>query len=151
MKYLGEFVRQRKFALPIAYYDLRYRRDAAPLLDHLACVIDHVQAYAKGGVNDEVNLAVACNKCNARKSSRRKEEFLDENPPKPVKRKHGEPLHWDGLASLFVLLARDNETSLTPSERLWLRALEAHAAKVTGAVEHRSPAARALTMLAPGR
>jgi hypothetical protein len=57
MKCLGELVRHRKFALPIAYYDPRYRRDAAPLLDHLACVIDHVQAHAKGGVNDEVNLA----------------------------------------------------------------------------------------------
>lgn len=150
LKYLYEFVRQRGFELPLAYYDPRYRRDAAPLLDHLACVIDHVEAYSKGGANNENNLAVACNKCNIRKNNRRQEAFLAANPPKPVKAKYGEPRYWDGLASLFIVLSRVNGSRLTPSEKLWLRELEAHTARAKLAVELRSAAARGLAMLAPG-
>jgi 5-methylcytosine-specific restriction endonuclease McrA len=149
MKYLDEFVRQRKFRLPIAYYDSRYRRDAAPLLDHLACVIDHVEAYSRGGANTEDNLVVACNKCNARKNSRQQAAFLAENSSKPVKGKYGEPRHWDGLASLFVVLSRENVSRLTPSDRVWLRELEAHGAGVKAAELH-SPADRGLASLAPG-
>ena len=151
MKYLEQFVRHRQFELPIAYYDFRYRRDRAPLLDHLACVIDHVEAYAKGGAHGERNLAIACNKCNVRKSSRRKEKFLEENPSKPVKGKYGEPRYWDGLASLFVVLARENESRLTLSEKAWLTELEAHAARAKVAVQPRSAADREIALLAPGR
>ena len=150
MKYLGEFVRQRKFELPIAYYDPRYRRDAAPLLDHLACVLDHVAAHSKGGASTEDNLAVACNKCNVRKNSRQQKAFLADNPLKPVKGMYGEPRHWDGLASLFVVLSRENGSRLTPSERVWLRELEAYTRRAS-AVELHSPADRGLASLAPGR
>jgi hypothetical protein len=126
MKYLGEFIRDRKFELPIAYYDLRYRRDASPLLDHLACVIDHVEAHSTGGSSTEDNLTVSCNKCNVRKNNRRHDIFISENPPRAVKGKYGEPRDWDGLAAVFVVLCRGNTLRLTASERVWLRELEAH-------------------------
>lgn len=99
MKYAAGFVRPRKYDLPIAYYDPRWRRDSAPLLDHLECVIDHVVAHSRGGDDEAANFAVACNKCNVRKSAAEKERYLRENPPKRVKGKYGEPKHWDGLAS----------------------------------------------------
>jgi hypothetical protein len=97
------------------------------LLDHLGCVIDHVVAHSRGGKHAVENLAVACNKCNVRKSAQEKAKYLAEHPPRPVKGKCGEPKHWDGLASLFVVLARQSRGTLTSTERLWLRSLEAHA------------------------
>jgi hypothetical protein len=124
MKLLAAFVKDRGYELPIAYYDFRYRRDAAPLLDHLACVIDHVRPHARGGKGDARNLAVACNKCNVRKGSRDRP-----TPAKPVRGKYGEPKNWDGLSSLFVVLGRDAPESLTTSEQLWLAELEKRIAR----------------------
>src|SRR5258708_1784403 len=120
MKYAAGFIRDRNYELPIAYHDPRWRRDAAPLLDHLGCVIDHVVAHSRGGVDDPENFGVACNKCNVRKSTAEKARYLKENPRKRVKGKYGEPKNWDGLASLFVVLARENPERLSASERLWL-------------------------------
>jgi hypothetical protein len=119
LKYLERFVKSKGYTSPIAYYDFRYRRDAAPLLDHLAAVIDHVKPFSKGGVHDEQNLVVACNKCNMRKRDGQPE------PGKLVKGGYGEPQHWDGLASLFLVLVRDELQVLTPNERQWFNALEA--------------------------
>ncbi len=42
MKYLEQYVRQSGYTDPLAYYDLYYRRDTAPLLDYLAAVVDHL-------------------------------------------------------------------------------------------------------------
>jgi hypothetical protein len=124
MKYAAQFVREKGYELPTAYYDMRYRRDRAPLLDHLACVIDHVEAYSRGGEHDVGNFAVACNKCNVRKSNEEKRTFLQQNPGQPVRGKYGEPSHWDGMSSLFVVLARENPDRLTVNERKWLNELE---------------------------
>jgi hypothetical protein len=55
---------------------------------------------------------------------------LAEHPPRPVKGKYGEPKHWDGLASMFIVLAREAPARLSASERLWLRALESHVRKI---------------------
>ena len=82
---------------------------------------------------DEDNLVVACNKCNARKGSRQKDMFLKENPPRPVKGKRGEPRYWDGLASVFVVLARESQSRLTRNEKAWLRELEKYMARAKGA------------------
>jgi hypothetical protein len=127
MRLADLFVRKRNYELPVAYHHPRWRRDTAPLLDHLGCVIDHVVAFAKGGAHDSRNLAVACNKCNVRKSAAEKTAYLTKNPPRRVRGKYGEPEHWDGMASLFVVLAREHREELTPTERLWLRELEAYA------------------------
>jgi len=129
MKYLAEFVREKDYRTPIAFYDLRYRRDQAPILDHLACVIDHVEAFSRGGSHGGDNFKVACNKCNVRKSARAKEEYLAENPGKRVKGKYGEPQHWDGMASVFVVLARQAPDRLTLNERAWLQEIEKHLEK----------------------
>jgi 5-methylcytosine-specific restriction endonuclease McrA len=40
-----------------------------PLLDHLGAVVDHVEAFSRGGTHDETNFVTACNKCNARKNN----------------------------------------------------------------------------------
>lgn len=107
----------------LAYYDLRNRREAAPLLDWLMAVIDHVEAFSTGGAHAAENFVTACNKCNARKSASRAEAFQAKSPLKPVKGKYGEPTAWDGFSALFVLLATRYEAVLTVSEREWLAAL----------------------------
>jgi len=126
MRLAGEHVRALGYESPIAYHHPRWRRDAAPLLDHLGCVIDHEVAYARGGPHAPENFAVACNKCNVYKSTAEKAKYLAEHPLRSVKGKYGEPKNWDGLSSLFVVLARQNPTSLRASELRWLRALENH-------------------------
>jgi hypothetical protein len=45
----GELVHSLRYELPLAYHHPRRRRDTAPLLDHLGCVIDHEVAYSRGG------------------------------------------------------------------------------------------------------
>src|SRR5262249_48323857 len=117
MRLAGLLVQSHGYQLPIAYHHPRWRRDTAPLLDHLGCVIDHVVAFAKGGAHDAQNFAAACNKCNIRKSAEEKAAYLAKHPPKRVKGKYGEPERWDGLASLFVVLAHEHPDSLTPTER----------------------------------
>lgn len=109
-----------------AYWNPQWRRDAAPLLDELAACVDHVEAFAKGGAHAIANFATACARCNARKSARTREAYLAANPPWKVKAKHGPPKHWDGLAAVFVTLAKEPGASLTPIERAWLQALEDH-------------------------
>ncbi len=106
----------------LAYHDPRWRRDRAPLLDHLGAVIDHVQAFSRGGAHDETNFVTACNKCNARKNNIVVEEFERAVPQKAVKGKYGEPESWDGFSTLFVLLSR-TRSDLSSSEKGWLAAL----------------------------
>jgi len=124
LKLLERFVRQAGYSHPTAYYDLRYRRDVAPMLDHLAAVIDHVKAYSRNGEHDKANFVTACNKCNIRKSARTAEEYERQNPGRPVKGKYGEPEHWDGLVAVFMVLSAADPGQLTPSERAWRLALQ---------------------------
>ena len=124
MRLAGELVQTLGYELPIAYHHPRWRRDAAPLLDHLGCVIDHEIAYSRGGPHMSDNFAVACNKCNVYKSSAEKTAYLTEHPLRSIKGRYGEPTKWDGLSSLFVVLARQNPENLSASELVWLRALE---------------------------
>src|SRR5436309_612943 len=56
-------------------------------------------------------------------------------PWRQVKGKYGEPRYWDGLASMFVVLSRENASRLTSSERVWLKGLQADAAGAREAVE----------------
>lgn len=85
-------------------------------------MVDHVEAFSKGGAHDETNFVTACNKCNARKNNVVAAEFQQAVPARPVKGKYGEPQHWDGLSALFVVLARARK-DLTMSEKAWLGAL----------------------------
>lgn len=125
LRLLQGFVRGNGFPMPIAYFHPNWSRAGAPLLDHLGAVIDHVEAFAKGGEHKESNFVVACNKCNARKNDRDAEEYEREKPGRAVRGKYGEPQHWDGLASLFLVLAAQG-AELKPAERRWERAIRKH-------------------------
>ncbi len=122
LRFLREFARTRGHGGPLAYHDPRWRRDRAPLLDHLGAVVDHVQAFSHGGAHAEANLVTSCNKCNARKSNTDPEKHEQARRARAVKGKYGEPEHWDGFSTIFVLLA-GNATDLSDSEKGWLAAL----------------------------
>jgi 5-methylcytosine-specific restriction endonuclease McrA len=124
LKLLEALARAQGHEEPLAYHHPRWRRDRAPLLDHLGAVIDHVEALSRGGAHEEANFVTACNKCNARKNDSAVHAFKAAVPASPVKGKYGEPVHWDGFSTLFVLFARD-ATDLTATERKWLAALTA--------------------------
>jgi 5-methylcytosine-specific restriction endonuclease McrA len=125
LKHLAGLVGNEYPNMPLAYWNPQWRRDAAPLLDELAACIDHVEALAKGGAHDISNFRTICARCNARKSSRVREEYVEDANPWIVIGKYGEPKTWDGLTSVFVVLARRASCPLTATERGWLRALEA--------------------------
>ena len=123
MKFLELELRNAGNEQPLAYYHGHWTRDGAPLLDELGAVIDHVEAFSKGGPCTEENLCTACCKCNGRKSSALLEKWTGREKRRPVKGKYGEPQHWDGLSLLFVVLAKRNLDALTSGEREWLVAL----------------------------
>jgi 5-methylcytosine-specific restriction endonuclease McrA len=124
LKHLDVFAREHGITLPLAYWDPNWRRDKSPLLDELAASIDHVEAYSRGGAHGLANFAAVCARCNARKSAKAKQAYLLENPPWKVKGLHGEPVHWDGLSGVYVVLAQAKRDRLTLAEREWLRALK---------------------------
>jgi 5-methylcytosine-specific restriction endonuclease McrA len=126
LRLLGELVRTRRPDITTAYWDERWRRDRAPLADELAACVDHITAFSRDGLHEISNFATACAKCNARKSDREKADYLKVNPPWRVKGKFGEPKDWDGLSSLFVVLASDHRAVLGPTDRNWLAAIERH-------------------------
>ena len=124
IKLLGERVALVLPGVPVAYWDPRWRRDKSPLLDQLAAEIDHVEAFSSGGAHAEANFATICVKCNSRKGTRTREQHSAIDSPRVVKGKYGEPSAWDGLASTYVMLARESSRPLSVSEKGWLRALE---------------------------
>jgi hypothetical protein len=77
------------------------------------------------------NLATACNKCNGREGSAALDKWGERVMDKPIKGKYGEPQGWDGLSTMFVILAQRDLDRLTKSERDWLKALGPDAAPVT--------------------
>ena len=123
MKSLALLARARGHDGPLAYHDARWRRDQAPLLDHLGAVVDHVDAFSRGGAHDEANFVTSCNKCNARKNNSFVADFERAAPARTVKGKYGEPKLWDGLSTLLALLA-DGRSDLTASEKGWLAAIK---------------------------
>jgi 5-methylcytosine-specific restriction endonuclease McrA len=124
MKFLQQYVKNRLPDANLAYWSFTYRRDASPLLDELAVVVDHVHAFSAGGGIEESNLATACNKCNMRKSNMGETEFRKKNPLRPIKSAHGEPVYWDGFSTLFLVLGVEHLLELTRSERAWYDALK---------------------------
>jgi len=126
LRQLADLVAREAPSRTIAYYNLNWRRDSAPLLDELGASVDHVEAFAKGGDHHVDNFAAVCARCNARKSDRTREEFIAAAKPWKVKGSHGEPTAWDGLTSVFVALASQSTRPLTTTEKAWLRELKAH-------------------------
>jgi 5-methylcytosine-specific restriction endonuclease McrA len=122
LKYLEEHLRQEGHTGRLAYHHAHWTRDGAPLLDELGAVVDHIDAFSTGGLNTEENLATACNKCNAYKSNAARVKWDERQKRNPVKGKYGDPQHWDGLSTLFVVLARRDSDRLTATEKDWLKA-----------------------------
>jgi 5-methylcytosine-specific restriction endonuclease McrA len=125
MKYLEREIRVAGNCDPLAYYHAHWTRHGAPLLDLLGAVIDHIEAFSAGGTDDIENLATACSKCNGRKNAATLDRWGERPMENPIKGKYGEPQHWDGLSSLFVVLADRQASALTASERAWLQVLRA--------------------------
>jgi 5-methylcytosine-specific restriction endonuclease McrA len=125
MRYLADLVKREGCDTALPYYHRNWRRRDAPLLDRLGAVIDHVEAHSGGGASVISNLATACNKCNGRKSNAHADDFSKRNPLIPVKGKYGDPLEWDGLSTLFMILIAQHPEAATSTERAWLRALKA--------------------------
>jgi 5-methylcytosine-specific restriction endonuclease McrA len=123
MKLLETEVRAAGNSASLAYYHAHWTRATAPLLDELGAVLDHVKAFSAGGECAEENLVTACAKCNGRKSAAPLENWDQRVIRKPIKGKYGEPQAWDGLSSVFVMLAERPASKLTPGERDWLKAL----------------------------
>jgi hypothetical protein len=109
---------------PLAYYHAHWTRATAPLLDELGAVLDHVDPFSAGGPCEEDNLATACAKCNGRKSASLHEGWSKRDKRKPIKGKYGEPKAWDGLSSVFVMLAERHQGKLSVGEREWLKTLK---------------------------
>jgi len=123
MKYIERELRASGHGDDLSYYHAHWTRDGSPLLDLLGAVIDHIEAYSTGGEDHIHNLATACNKCNGRKSAATLEQWGERPMDRPITGKYGEPQNWDGLSSLFVMLAQRNRAALSSGERDWLRAL----------------------------
>jgi len=123
MRLVESWLRGHGCASPLAYHDPRWRRDRAPLLDHLGAVIDHIEPFARGGLHDEPNFVTSCNKCNMRKNSAEAGDFERRSPLARVNGKYGEPTQWDGFTTIFVVLGSERRTELSASELSWLKAL----------------------------
>ncbi len=123
MKFLEREVRKSGRVERLSYYHAHWTRAGAPLLDELGAVIDHVEAHSAGGATTEGNLATACAKCNGRKSAASMAKWSERPQRKPIKGKYGEPQYWDGLSSVFVILAQRDPVGLTASEKEWLKIL----------------------------
>jgi 5-methylcytosine-specific restriction endonuclease McrA len=123
MKLVERELRQSGYKGDLAYYHAHWTRQGAPLLDQLGGVIDHVEAFSAGGPDSIENLVTACNKCNGQKSSASAAKWGERRPSKFVKGKYGEPVYWDGLLNLFVLLACRDSNGLSVSEQQWLAAI----------------------------
>jgi hypothetical protein len=93
------------------------------LLDEIGATIEHLEAFSAGGASDLDNLATACWKCNVRKGAATLVKWDVRAKQNPVKGKYGEPQSWDGLSSMFVMLARRDPGALTTTEKRWLKAL----------------------------
>ena len=108
---------------PVAYYHSHWTRAGAPLIDLLGAEVDHVEAHSAGGRDHIDNFATVCHKCNLRKGAGTHDQFLKRPREKPVKGKYGEPQSWDGLSSVFIMLAQRHRAALTAGEKGWLASL----------------------------
>jgi hypothetical protein len=97
----------------------------------MGAVLDHVKAHRDGGESDIDNLVTACCKCNALKGDAKFEVFQAKLHRHTVKGKYGEPEHWDGLSTLFVILIEGNRRMASRTERDWLGALKGNARAAT--------------------
>ena len=123
LKYIERELRKEGIAIPLAYHHPNWSRAHAPLLDQLGAVADHTTAFSAGGPTRPDNLVTSCNKCNARKSAKSLAIWSNRLKAPPVRGRYGEPQAWDGLSTLFVVLAKRHPEAMTESDKAWFRAL----------------------------
>ena len=124
MKLMELEVRTAGHTGPLAYYHAHWTRATSPLLDELGAMLDHVTAFAIGGTCSEENIVAACAKCNSCKSSYTVEEWKTRLFRRTIKGKYGEPKVWDGLSSMFLILAERHPSKLSTTDREWVRAMK---------------------------
>ena len=83
-----------------------------------------MQAHRGGGSDDESNLVTTCHKCNIRKGDSHATEFTQRSPRRLIKGKYGEPEHWDGLSTMFVILLERFPNVASAADRDWLKYLK---------------------------
>ena len=105
-----------------AYYHPNWSRDRAPLLDWLGAVVHRRLAESRGGGTDLSNLVTACSRCVAQKKDTPEDEFLQTHPRQPPST--NEPTGWDGLSTMFLLLAPNYFRAVSDDEREWLAVLK---------------------------
>jgi len=66
----------------------------------------------------------ACSKCNVRKSAQPLEKWSQRAIRKPIKSAYGEPSAWDGLSTVFLVLAERHLGRLSKVDREWLIVLK---------------------------
>ncbi len=122
MKLLELEIRNGGPVARLASYRLPGRREGSSWLDELGAAINHFGASSIGDALS--NLCTSCSKCNARwPPSIPVDKWERRNTSRPIKEKCVDPKDWDGLASVFVMLADRNPSRLTVNEREWLKAL----------------------------
>lgn len=97
---------------PFAYWDgAGWPRMTSPMLDDRAAMVDH-----SGSVPRSV-----CARCRSRKGDKSTADYLAGTELYLPKK---DPTDWDGMASVFVLLASQDEAALNDRERESLRVLQ---------------------------
>lgn len=123
MKFLRHELEQCGWTASPALFHPNWSRDGAPLLDELGATVDHVIAHKRDGAHSAENFVTACAKCNVRKNDRELRTWITRDKRNPVKGKYGEPRTWDGLSSVFVVLAKRYPSMLSVTDREWMTAL----------------------------
>jgi hypothetical protein len=81
----------------------------------MGAIVHRTEAHSLDGDAELANFVTACNRCFISKRA---------GPIRPVKGKDGEPEHWDGLSTLFVVLLERAPETATADERDWLKVLK---------------------------
>jgi hypothetical protein len=123
MKLLALEVGNAGHAARLASYRLPGKRTgSSSWLDELAAAVNQFGAPSIGSAVSKENLCTSCSQCNSRKPSPA-DKWERPSSGKSSKGKCVDPQDWDGLASVFVMLADRNPARLTVDETEWLKAL----------------------------
>jgi hypothetical protein len=137
LKYLLRYARQQGYTGPLAWFSFAWRRDASPLLDELGAVVDHVKAFSADREHDpRTTSRQPAQGAMSERVSSSADEFRKKHPLRRIRGKYGEPLHWDGLSTLFVLFVRQDATGVTRAEMEWYEALRKAAATAPDPANH---------------
>ncbi len=125
MKYIEVEIRNSGFPGPLAYYHTNWKKKSSPLLAELGAEVtsvDPVNCLSKCTDDTEVTACVNCRSGKSSKDFNSCEKLLATNPINGI---YGGTDHWDGMSSLFVVLAERYSNQLIDTDRKWLNAIKA--------------------------